>query len=326
MTRAHGFRVLLVALLAACALSPSAGGASVVPVARSAAHGGMVVALDTGGWGGPAYFDIGRAVKAVRLGSRHATDAEVGSAARAGVSIASWLVNAHGSVAAIDPQRYAAEVVALFKRYGKGGSFWRGRHDLGGRAVEVLNEPANPYIWRDAGDARAYVRLLRTVHAALAASFPAAIRPRVLASWDGGWGPSSGFGTNWKALGGVAYCEGVTVHAYAGARTRYGPQRGRAAVQAAWAASGKPVYVTEVGWPTAVGRSPTGDSLQMTETEQADNLTSFFRWARSTGYVRMTTYFNYVDYGSNYWYGIERRNRSHKPAFAALARLTAERG
>jgi hypothetical protein len=36
-------------------------------------------------------------------------------------------------------------------------------------------------------------------------------------------------------------------------------------------------------------------------------------------------YFNYVDYGSNYWYGIERRNRSHKPSFAALAQATSER-
>jgi hypothetical protein len=148
----------------------------------------------------------------------------------------------------------------------------------------------------------------------------------VLASWDGGEGPSSGFGPAWRALGGLRYCEGVTVHAYAGARARYGPLGGRINVEGAHAASGKPVYITEVGWPTAVGHANTGDSQQTTEAQQARNLLSFFRWARSTGYVRMTTYFNFVDYGSNYWYGIVRRNGSHKPSFAALAQLTAERG
>lgn len=285
----------------------------------------MVVALDTGGWGGKAYFDISRAVKSVRLSSRHATDAEMRSAAAAGVSVASWLVDGRGrSIGAIDPQRYAAEVVALFKRYGKGGSFWRGRRDLGGQAVEVLNEPDNPVFWSDAGNARAYVRLLEAVHRALVANFPAAIRPRVLASWDGGEGPHSGFGAALKALGGLHDCEGVTVHAYAGARAAHGPLGGRIDVEEARAESGKPVYVTEVGWPTAIGQPSTGDSQQTTEAQQANDLASFYRWARSTGYVAMAVYFNYIDYGSNYWYGIERRNHSHKPSFAALARAASE--
>jgi hypothetical protein len=205
-----------------------------------------------------------------------------------------------------------------------GGSFWRGRRDLGGQAVEVLNEPDNPYFWRDAGNVRAYVKLLRAVHEAVAANFPAAIRPRVLASWDGGEGGESGFGAALRAAGGLAYCDGVTVHAYAGSRGTYGPLGGRIGVKAAWAGSGKPVYITEVGWPTATGRPATGDSRQTTEAQQARNLTKFFRWARSTGYVRLAVYFNYVDYGWNDWYGIERGNRSHKPAFAALARAAAE--
>jgi hypothetical protein len=284
----------------------------------------MVVALDAGGWGRSAYGDISHAVKAVRLQSRFANDVEVGGAAAAGVTVASWLVGGHGTISALDPKAYAARVVALFKRYGKGGTFWRHRRDLGGQAVEVLNEPGNPNFWSDPRDYAAYANLLKVTHAALATSFPAAIRPRVLASWDGGEGPSSGFGQGWARYGGLAYADGVTVHAYAGARGRRGPLGGRTDVEGARAASHKPVYITEVGWPTAVGQPATGDSQQWTETQQAQLISSFFAWARATGYVPLTVYFNYIDYGSNSWYGIERRNRSHKPSFAALAKASSE--
>jgi hypothetical protein len=238
--------------------------------------------------------------------------------------VGSWLVGTHGSIGGIEPHAYAAEVVALFKRYGKGGTFWRHRRDLGGQAVEVLNEPNNRVFWSDPTNDVAYVNLLRVVHEALVANFPASIRPKILASWDGGEGPSSGFGPGWAALGGLAYCDGVTVHTYAGARNRYGPLGGRIDVEAARAGSRKPVYITEVGWPTAIGQPATGDSQQWTEAQQAENVTNFFRWARQTGYVRLAVYFNYVDYGSNDWYGIERKNRTHKPSFAALARAAAE--
>ncbi len=278
----------------------------------------MTVALDAGGWGPSAFTDIAGAAKAVRLDSRFASDSEVGGAAAAGVSVASWLVGAGGNIAAINPSAYAAEIVALFKRYGKGGTFWQGRPDLGGQAVEVLNEPNNYVFWTDPTDYAAYANLLKVVHEALAVSFPAAIRPRVLASWDGGEGPTSPFGPGWAALGGLAYCDGVTVHPYEGSSGENGPLGGRIDVEGAHIASGKPVYITEVGWPTAVGQPSTGDSRQSSEAQQAENITNFFGWARSTGYVKLAVYFNYVDYGANTWYGIERRDRSHKPSYAAL--------
>jgi hypothetical protein len=285
---------------------------------------GMIVALDAGGWGSGAYADLGRAARAVRLESRFANDREVGAAAAAGVTVASWLVGVNGTIASIDPAAYAAKVVALFKRYGKGGTFWRGRRDLGGQAVEVLNEPGNPLFWSDPRDYAAYANLLRVVHQTLARSFPPALRPAVLASWDGGEGPNSGFGQGWAALGALSWCDGVTVHPYAGAHQVHGPLGGRIDVESAYAGSHLPVYITEVGWPTAVGRPATGDSRQATEAQQAQYLTRFFRWARATGYVRMAVYFDYIDYGFNNWYGIERRNRTHKPSFAALARVSAE--
>ena len=161
------------------------------------------------------------------------------------------------------------------------------------------------------------MNLLRTVHEALAANFPAAIRPKVLAAWDA---PNKPFGAGWAPLGGLAYCDGVTVHPYGGAKGESGGALGnRRSVEEAHALSGKPVYVTEIGWPSAAGQPPTSDSQQWTEAQQAQNITGFVRWARSTGFVAAVDIFGYVDYGSNTLYGIERRDRSHKASFAALA-------
>jgi hypothetical protein len=288
------------------------------PRATSEPIGEMEVALDAGGWGSSAFGDIAGAAKYVRLQSRFATDSEVGGAAAAGVRVGSWLFGAAGgNIAAINPATMAAEVVAVFKRYGRGGSFWAGRPDLGATNVELLNEPANPYFWSDAGDVASYAALSRVVHAALEANFPPATRPRLLLSFDGGYGHSE-FGKAVLAAGGAA--DGVTVHPYGGTENVTESAEGRRQlVVEAHEDTGLPVYVTEVGWPTAVGQSPTGDSLQWTEQQQAANITSFVRWARGTGFVALVVYFNYVDYGTNTLYGIERSDRSHKLAYAALA-------
>jgi hypothetical protein len=301
--------------------APLAGAPAGPPAPEAGGPGGrqMTVALNAGGWGPGAYYDVAGAARAVRLESRFATDSEVDGAASAGVTVASWVFGTGGSIGSIDPYAYAAEVVALFKRYGKGGTFWQGRIDLGGQAVEILNEPGGSWFWSDPANYAAYTNLLKVVHEALAREFPEAIRPRVLASWDGGAGLSSPFGRGWKALGGLAYCDGVTVHPYGGSEGREGgPLGDRPDVARARAGSGKPVYVTEVGWPTAVGSPPTGDSQQWTEAQQADNITAFIDWARSTGYVAMVVVFGLADYEANNWYGIERSDRSHKPSYAAL--------
>jgi len=278
---------------------------------------GITVGLNAGGWGPSAFTDIAGAVKTVRLESRFATDSEVGAAASAGVSVGTWLVGTGGTIGKIDASKYAAEVVSLFRRYGRGGTFWQGRADLGAQNVEVLNEPGGSWAWTDPSNYAAYTNLLRTVHEALAASFPADIRPKVLAAWDA---PNKPFGAGWVPLGGLAYCDGVTVHPYGGSKGESGGALGnRRSVEEAHALSGKPIYVTEIGWPTAPGQPATGDSQQWTEAQQAQNITGFIRWARSTGYVAAVDIFGYVDYGSNTLYGIERRDRSHKPSFAALA-------
>jgi hypothetical protein len=277
----------------------------------------MTISLNAGGWGPAAFADIAPAAKSVRLETRFATDSEVGGAAAAGVTVGSWLKGTGGSIAAIDPATYAGEVVTLFKRYGKGGSFWAGRpKDLGGNAIEVLNEPGNPYFWSDPGNFAGYVNLVRTVKQALVREGLGSVR--VLVSWDGGFaGDTYGQALLAAGLRPQDY-DGVTVHPYGGHGSA-SAEGSRARVVEAAAQSGKLVYVTEIGWPTAVGLPATGDSLQWTQAQQAENITSFIEWARETGYVAMVDIFNYVDYGTNDFYGIETKERVHKLSYTALA-------
>jgi len=272
----------------------------------------MIVGVDSGGWGGSAFTDLASGgVHYIRTGSGHG--GLIAEATKAGVQVASVIFGSSGSIGAINPAAYAAEIVAYFKRYGRAG----------GLTVELLNEANAPWYWSDAGNTAAYAKLAKAVHEGLA-TLPASIRPAELCDWDGGRGPSSTWGPKLKASGALAYCDGVTVHPYGGSSGQDGGALGgRADVEGAHAGSGLPVYITEIGWPTAVGRPATGDSQQWTQAQQAENITRFMAWARGLRYVAMVIYFNYVDYGSNDFYGIETAGRVHKPSFAALARAAA---
>ena len=90
------------------------------------------------------------------------------------------------------------------------------------------------------------------------------------------------------------------VHPYGGRGSRAQSALGnRGQVERAHSYTGKPVYVTEVGWPTATKFPPTGDSLQWTQPEQAANIYGFVNWARSTGYVGGVFIYGYRDAEAN---------------------------
>jgi hypothetical protein len=277
----------------------------------------MVVGVDSGGWMGASTFtDLAKGgVSYIRTSGAYASYIEP-EAHAAGVHIATVIFGTGGSIAAISPSGYAAEVKSYFSKYGLGGAL----------SVEVLNEPGNSGFWSDPTDYSGYAKLAKAVHEALA-TLPAASRPVELCSWDGGeasQNPNKPWGEGIKAAGALPYCEGVTVHPCGGKTGGDGGALGgRRGAELAHTESGKPVYVTEIGWPTAVGQPPTGDSQQWTEAQQAANITSFMKWAASTGYIPMVIYFNFVDYGSNDFYGIETKARKHKLGFAALAEASA---
>ncbi len=187
-------------------------------------------------------------------------------------------------------------------------------------AVEVLNEPGGNWFWGSSSESSAnresYAHLLIEVHEALVANFGSA-RPLELASWDGGHDSSNAWGEAWsKNTTALADVDGVTSHPYGGTGSRSSAILGnRHLVEAAHSASHKPVYITEVGFPT---KGPTGDSLQYTELEQAWALFQFALWARGTGYVQAVTFYGYRDGTEGGGYGVETHAGVKKLAFTAV--------
>lgn len=273
--------------------------ASSSPPTAPSVPSGLIIGVDTGNWRGSLYNELVaggiRNLRVSDLSSAAASEAEA-----AGCSVAVLTFQSGGTIGGRNPATYASEVLAYARRHPEV------------RRVEVLNEPE---LLSDSHNYSAYVALLKATHEALA-SLPAAGRPELLASWA----PTYGFGKGWAAAGGLPYVDEVVVHAYGGSTGQHkGLEGARELVAEAHTESGKPVAVTEVGWPTAVGQPGTGDSQQWSESQQATAITSFAAWAHTQPYISVVIFFNAVDYGSNMWYGIERTNRSHKPSFAALS-------
>ncbi|HEX4438322.1 MAG TPA: hypothetical protein VH061_16170 [Solirubrobacteraceae bacterium] len=216
-----------------------------------------------------------------------------------------------GGVSGLDHRAYVRGVLSLVRR------------DPHLFAVEVLNEPGGEWFWgadsESAANRESYARLLIEVHEALVAGFGAA-RPLELASWDGGHDSSNAWGEAWsRDATALADVDGVTSHPYGGTDERAHSILGnRGLVTRAAAVSHKPVYITEVGFPTA---GPTADSLRYTEAEQASAIYRFGLWAEHRKYVAAVTFFTYRDEREGGGYGVETRRGVKKKAFKALERL-----
>jgi hypothetical protein len=258
----------------------------------------MWISLNAGGWGNEQYADVAGAVNTVRT-----EETNVSGWTKVGVKVIyddSGPYNS-GGVKALNVSSWVANAVAYVKANPQVA------------AVEVLNEASGSWFWGENADstenAASYAKLLEAVHTAFVKEFGSA-RPLILASYGGPseapvWGERV-----WAANPNVSdYCDGVVVHPY--------PSSGRGEaqrkqVEEAHAKTGKPVYITEVGWNTSV----------VTEAEQAQDITNFIDWAKSTGYVADVDIFGYRDYGPsgpNEDWGIETWEGRHKLAYAALA-------
>jgi hypothetical protein len=193
-------------------------------------------------------------------------------------------------------------------------------------AIEILNEPGGDWFWGSNAlsttNAAAYANLLKTVHNAFVTRFGSNY-PKLLASYDGGHSSSITWGQEvWAADPNVgSYIDGITMHSYGGSLTSSTAATGnRANVTTAHNQTGKPVYITEVGWETNVAQQ---DGYQFTEQQQAENIYNFVNWARGTGYVNAVTIFGIRDFPGNFW-GVDRENNpagpngSHKPSYYAL--------
>jgi|GEM_PF-2187467 len=223
--------------------------------------------------------------------------------------------------------------------------------------IEVLNEPDGWWFWgtgssdtttNDQTNANAYATLIHTAYTTFHHSL-GNNAPAILASADGNWG-QEWWNTNSGTLGpSSGYVDGVVSHPYGGSqdnplnatKVHNSGLGNQAQVTGEHSLTGKPVYVTEVGWPTDnSGPSPTttnqtGDSMQWPQADsssnaypgwdQCDNVYNFMTWARGTGYVNSVMIYGYISNitggGNNAQYGLKSWNNgtvTNKPAWSAL--------
>lgn len=188
-------------------------------------------------------------------------------------------------------------------------------------ATEVDNEPQNPYLGGSESQANieAYARVFNAVADRFAAEHLASVP---LWSADGGFAGVPSWGAHvWPLLDANAKAIGrPTTHPYGGTGERAkSALGGRNRVEEAFALTKEKGWTTEIGWPTCVGCANTGDSLQWTETEQAHNIESFLKWAPA--YDEAVVIFQYRDYATNDFYGIETKEGAHKQSFTTVQEL-----
>ncbi len=282
------------------------------PEPTPAPASGLIIALDAGNYGTDGAADVKACVNHVRC------DVDRGPSMLNNFKAAGLRMNLNfsgpddtGGVSALDADEWAAQALAFYKA---------NTNPTQTPVIEALNEPGGTWFWGSNAvsqtNADAYRNLLRRTHDAFHAEYGAQA-PKILGTLDGSGGLV--FGQRWWRSECAGFVDGVIVHPYGGTGTRASSALGnRKLIEEAHALTGAPVYVTEVGWPTAVGKSNTGDSLQWSEQEQAANIKGFLDWARGVDYLRQVVYFNYRDYADNTWYGVVRTDGTHKPSYDVL--------
>jgi hypothetical protein len=281
---------------------------------------GLIVGLDAGNYGSSGAHDVRGAVNTVRYNTELGVSA-LENFKKAGLRIQMGFPGPYnsGGVCALNASTWVANALSFYRA---------NTNPTQTPIVEALNEPGGTWFWgpnaNSSANGACYRDLLRKTHDAFHAQYGESA-PKILGTLDGSNDLS--FGRAWFTSDWRTYVDGFIVHPYGGTGTKTSSALGnRARVESARAMTGGPIYITEVGWPTALGKPATGDSLQWTESEQAANVTNFIAWCHGTGYVSEVVYFNYHDFGTNDWYGIVRSDGSHKPSYEALRQAAARYG
>lgn len=246
-----------------------------------------------------------------------------------------------------DPSAYAAFVARVVARYGPGGVFWRAHPRLAAFAphwFELWNEPYQPAFSGGAPDPAAYARIVRSAAIAARAANP---RVKLLIEADLGYFSGARY-LDWidamyAAVPGLnRYFDGIAVHPYSSAAlppddvSATEPEAFQTArvgaIHAAFArhgAGGRPVWITEIGWPTC-----TGFPACVTDAQQQEYLTQLVALARTTwrSFVTSVIVYELEDGypGSNsadqLSYGLLQYGGAPKPAWSTFQQLAASAG
>src|SRR5665213_184561 len=360
------------AVAKSCSGSNASNGQCVV-FGSTSGNSNMIVGMNAGGWntGNPGDDDVASAVNYARLDYTNCPNPVAISYPVSGAQYTNCPAGGDIIQLAHDGTKvdldfsgpYNTGGVSALVGNGSGATAWAnnaiswytkycGSNNTECPIIEVLNEPDGSWFWgtgaNNQTNATAYANLVKTTynafHTAYGTNAPLILTAYDNNSWGGEW---------WNAIPNMGnYVDGVIVHPYGqtGMNTT-----NAATIAASFAASAagnrqqaidahgntcKPVYITEVGWPTddpgptATTVNETGDSLQWPEADssnnayagldQCDNVYNFVNWARGTGYVNAVMIYGYINSNTNNaQYGLEfydntNGNTRHKPGWFAL--------
>jgi hypothetical protein len=213
-----------------------------------------------------------------------------------------------------DPQQYAAYIGALVRRYGPGGSFWTEHPEYVAQPVrywQIWNEPSFNTFWSDQPFADDYVALVRASRTAVKAVDPGA--KIVLAglpnkSWNS-------LEKIYKAGGGKEF-DIAAFHPFTakvdGVKTILQKDR---KVMSKYGDSKKTLWVTELSWTSAKGKTTVNYGNEQTEKGQAKNL--------AAAYKMLANYRGKLHIGRVYWYTWMTRDQKRDYPFdwAGLFRI-----
>ena len=246
-----------------------------------------------------------------------------------------------------DPSDYASYVAAVVRRYGPHGSFWTTHPTLAGYAIQTYELWNEPYYTNGNNGNYDPARYAKLVKAAATAGRAADPTTRYLLAAEN---QSQLVNSTWvwwvdalyQAVPDLNnYFDGVVVHPYGADLTNLSfPTLGQAyngydqvrrveSIHQEFAnhgATNKPLWLTEIGWPTCTS----GSTRCTTQAGQAADLTTVFNDARTTwkSYVQAVFVYCYQDNNSNTAdpendYGLINYNGTPKAALSIFKTQTA---
>jgi Glycosyl hydrolase catalytic core len=267
-------------------------------------------------------------------------DAVVLAAARTGLGVMPVVQGTPGWAAAkpgdpASPPRKDADfgrfLKALVRRYGPHGSLWTDHPEVSARPIrywQIWNEPNIDRYWSRQPFAKSFVRLLRAARRALRAADPGArvVLPGL---------PNR----SWAALrsiygaGGRRAFDVVALHPYTGKpRNVVKLVRFSRRVMARYGDRRKPVWVTELSWPAAKGKTVTTGGFETDDKGQARRLRKgllLLAAARRTLRIGRVYWYTWLsaEGGSSFgWSGLRRLRDGRivsAPALKAFRRTAA---
>jgi len=276
-------------------------------------------------YGGPASYDW------------NDLDRAVGNLRAAGLTVDLLVAGCPTWAAASDRSRSGACHPASAAQFGQWAGAVAGRfHPQGVRLYEIWNEPNQAASWGPSADAAAYAAILAAAYQAIKkVSADTVVLSGGLApvTTEGGDVTGTTFLSSVYAHGGKGTFDAVGYHAYcypalpdsfqswSGWSQMAGTSPSLRSVMAANGDSGKQIWITEAGAPTA---GPRG----VGEQAQAQTISQAVAGAASASWVGGLFLYTWRDAGtdagdSEDWFGLMTKAGASKPAMAALQRSIA---